>query len=186
MNQEQNPKAIVASLYREHVVSLAQSLRSHFGDGPPDPEDIAQQAFEQLIQRERLDDIENPRAFLWRTGRNLIFNDRRAQQVRTRYDYELESLYFPPGGDEQSPERVLLARQQIEAIGRCLSAMPDRRRQAFNLHRIDGLSVSDTARQLGISRTAAVKHIARAAAEIDDCLREFNAISPLYDRPGEE
>ena len=120
MNQQQSPKTLIESLYGEYVTPLAESLRSHFGDGPPDPDDIAQQAFERLIQRDRLDDIGSPRAYLWRTARNLIYNDKRAQQVRTRYDYEVEALYFPMQGDDQSPERVLLARQQLEAINRCM------------------------------------------------------------------
>jgi len=50
--------------------------------------------------------------------------------------------------------------------------MPERRRRAFVLHRIEGLTITATGRQLKISATAARKHIARAMADIDERLSE--------------
>ena len=49
--------AKIDRLYRDHWVALVGSLRRTFGDGPPDPDDIAQQAFQKLIERDRLSDI---------------------------------------------------------------------------------------------------------------------------------
>ena len=162
MNQQHSPREAL----------LTAQLRRQFGDGPPDPEDIAQQAFQRLMERDGLDDIENLRAFLWRTSRNLLLNEKRSQKVRGRYDFEIESLYFPPGGDDLSPERVLLARQQLQSVNACLAAMSEKRRKALMLHRMEGLNVAAVARQLGVSRTAAAKHIARATADLDACLAD--------------
>ena len=160
----------IAELYRQTIRPLASMLRKHLGAGPPDPDDIAQLAFQKLIERPTLADIDNVEAFLWRTARNLVFKERRAQDVRARYDFEIEQLYFALRGYDPDPERVVSAKEQINLVKAMLQSMPERRRRAFVLHRIEGLTIAATARRLKISATAVGKHIARAMAEIDDVL----------------
>lgn len=167
-----SPEKGLEAIYRETLQSLIAMLRKSFGNGPPDPEDIAQQAYQRLLERARLDDIENLEAFLWRTARNLFFNEQRKQAVRSRYDYELEQFFFPTQGFDSDPERVHIAEEQISLVRQALQAMPERRRRAFVLHRIDGLSIAATGRELKISATAAGKHIAKAMADIDRRLSE--------------
>ncbi|HBR96688.1 MAG TPA: hypothetical protein DD979_04835 [Gammaproteobacteria bacterium] len=110
--------------------------------------------------------IHNLKAFIWRTARNLVLKEKHTQQVRARYDFEVEQLYFPLKGDDSTPERIIKAREQLQAINELLVKMPEKRRRALVLHRIDGLSVAEVGRRLGISRTAAAKHVARASAEL--------------------
>ncbi|MEM9529449.1 MAG: sigma-70 family RNA polymerase sigma factor [Pseudomonadota bacterium] len=169
----EDPPALEAS-YREMLRTITTLLRKSFGSGPPDPEDIAQQAYRKLLERKRLDDIGNLEAFLWRTARNLVFKDYRAKAVRSRYDYELEQLYFPSRGCDLDPERVGIAKEQVNQVRQVLLAMPERRRRAFVLHRIEGLSIAETGRRLKISATAAAKHIARAMASIDQRLSDYH------------
>lgn len=156
----------VASLYETHAVKLMFALRKTFGDGPPDPEDVVQRAFEKLLSRNNHSDIRDLPSFLWRIARNIVISDKRAHAIRTRHDYEIEHLYFPRRGDNLSPEGVLRSKQQLKVINEALRVMPDRRRRAFILHKIDGLSVSDVARELGIGRSPAVRHIQRASHAI--------------------
>lgn len=162
----------IAQLYRQTIRPLASMLRKHLGDGPPDPDDIAQLAFQKLIERPTLADIKNVEAFLWRTARNLVFKERRAQDVRARYDFEIEQLYFALRGYDLDTERVVSAREQVNLVKAALRSMPERRRRAFVLHRIDGLTIAATARRLKISATAAGKHISRAMGDIDELLSQ--------------
>lgn len=151
-------------------------LRRYLGDGPPDPEDIAQQAFQKLMERPSLDDIRNVEAFLWRTARNLVYNERRSHALRTRYDYELEQLFFALSGADLGPQRVVSARQQMNLVRQTLLDMPERRRRILLLHRVDGLSIAAAAREVGISESAARKHIARAMADLDEQLSEYREL----------
>ena len=160
----------LVELYTESATPLTAMLRRAFGDGPPDPDDIAQLAFQKLLERQDLSDIRNLKAFLWRTARNLVFKAKRSQEVRVRNDSEYEQRCFRSGGDDLDPERVISAKEQIKIINEALRAMPERRRRAFVLHRIDGLSIAATARQLKIGPTAAGKHISRASEQIDEVL----------------
>ncbi|MEM8548593.1 MAG: RNA polymerase sigma factor [Pseudomonadota bacterium] len=158
--------------YREHAAPLLARLRKAFGAGPPDPDEIVQQAFERLLERGGIEGINNLRAFLWRTARNLTLNKLSAADVRTRYDYEVEQLYFPLRGDSHDPETVLSVRQELRVINETLRQMPERRRRAFLLHRVEGLSVREVARRLRIGSSPAHRHIERAAADIHVALSE--------------
>ncbi|MEO1016856.1 MAG: sigma-70 family RNA polymerase sigma factor, partial [Pseudomonadota bacterium] len=94
----------IAELYCAHLDELVVSLRKAFGAGPPDPEDIAQQAFQKLIERGNREDIRNLKAFLWRIARNTLLKAVKKETVRSRHDFEIEHLFFPARGDESTPE----------------------------------------------------------------------------------
>lgn len=162
----------IADLFENYLATLTGSLRKLYGDGPPDPDDVAQQAFQKLIERGDLKSILNLKAFVWRTAKNIVFAAKRTRVVRAKYDYEVEQLYFALKADVSTPESIIQAREQLEAVNECLSNMPLKRRRAFMLHRVEGLSIAETGRRLGIGRTTAAQHISRAAADIDLFLLE--------------
>lgn len=166
-----NPKpevpAEIFRLYQQYASQLTAAIRRSFGNGPPDPEDVAQQSFQKLIERGDLESIRNLKGFLWRIARNLVLGEKRSQEVRLRYDYEVEQLFFPLGHDESDPQRVLMVREQLKSINDVMRNMPEKRRRAVILHRVEGLSVTDVGRRLGISRQNAAKHLANGIADLN-------------------
>ena len=166
------PAPNIASLYEDYAAQLSATLRKMYGDGPPDPDDVAQAAFEKVLERGDMGSIRNLKAFLWSTARNLLRKEIRSKDVRDRYAFDVEHIFFATKGDDRTPERVIEAKQQLRAINDLLRHMPERRRQALILHRIDGLSVAEVGRRMGIGRTAAAKHVARALEDIDAMLAD--------------
>jgi RNA polymerase sigma factor (sigma-70 family) len=72
-----------------------------------------------------------------------------------------------------SPEQDAIVHELIERIERCLAAANPRTREAFLLHRFDGMSYVEIAARLSISTGAVTKHIAKALLLIDnELLRE--------------
>lgn len=55
----------LAELYRRHLSELTRYIARTFGAGPPDPEDVVQEAFAQFAALENPQAVENPRAFLF-------------------------------------------------------------------------------------------------------------------------
>lgn len=157
----------IAALYGEYSHQLSATLRKMYGNGPPDPDDVAHQAFEKVIERGDIGSISNLKAFVWRTARNLTLAAKRSATVRSRYGYEVEQIYFPLKSDVSTPESIIGAREQLKAVNELLLQMPEKRRRALMLHRVEGLSVAEVGRRLGISRSTAAQHVARAAAELD-------------------
>lgn len=163
------PKPL-AALFAAHSAELSGYLRKTYGDGPPDPEDIAQQAFLQLAKVPNPSSIQNLKAYLWRIARNLTLTEKRNSRTRSKYNFEVRHLYFAAEGTETDPERVLEGQEQLAVISEALKNMPERRRQAFLLHRIENLNLAAVGRQLGITRRAAVKHVMRAVVDIEAAL----------------
>lgn len=158
-------------LYIEHGEALTKYLRKAFGDGPPDPEDVTQDAFEKLAQ-EDLTEIRNPRAFIWRMARNLMLSGLRKVDVRTKYDFEIEHLFFAAKGSELSPERVIEVRDQLKIISRVIAEMPETRRVAFLMNRIEGKNYSAIGRHLGMSPNGVIKHVSRAVFDLKAALED--------------
>ncbi|MEM8546624.1 MAG: sigma-70 family RNA polymerase sigma factor [Pseudomonadota bacterium] len=171
LDEEFCERGEVERLYTLHFTPLVRDLRAAFGAGPPDPEDIAQQAFEKLLKRGKLNEISNTKAFLWRVARNSFLTALGRKRTRSKYDFEIEQLYFPRQGDNSSPESVLCVKEELAAINEALRQMPEKRRHAFLLHKVEGMTVVDVAKRLNISRTPAQKHIIRAARDIEVFLR---------------
>ncbi|MEM6677850.1 MAG: sigma-70 family RNA polymerase sigma factor [Pseudomonadota bacterium] len=155
------------ALFRQLAPVITAGLRRAFGNGPPDPEDVTQLAFQKLLERAHHADIRSIHAFVWRTARNLVLKAKRAHRVRSKYDFEVEQIFFPLKGNDQPAERVIIAREQLRSVNAALRAMPETRRRAFLLHKIERLSIADVARRLSIGKTTAHKHIVRAARDID-------------------
>ncbi|MEM0909601.1 MAG: sigma-70 family RNA polymerase sigma factor [Pseudomonadota bacterium] len=159
-------------LYRDYAPVLSAQLRKTFGNGPPEPDDLTQQAFQKLIERGDTSDISSVKGFLWTTARNLLFNDKRNHQVRAKYDFELENIFSPGQRDDNATESVLSAREELVIINKTLEKMPEKRRLAFIMHRVDGLPISRVASELGIARSPARRHILRAMEDIQVALVE--------------
>ena len=172
----------IAALYGQHAPQLIATLRTMFGSGPPDPEDVAQQAFEKILARDHLNDIRNLNAFLWRTARNICLKGRRHEDVRSKFDFEIEHLFFPRRGDDSTAEGVLRSKQELQAINDALRQMPDKRRRAFLLNKVEGLSVTEVAERLNIGRSPATRHISRAYRDIELHLARQNAETDDNDR----
>ncbi|MEM9743824.1 MAG: sigma-70 family RNA polymerase sigma factor [Pseudomonadota bacterium] len=153
-------------LYEQTIDELVAYLRRQFGEGPPEPQEVAHAAFERLLARQNKTPIENYRAFLWTTARNLVLNTFRREKVRRENQFSVEQHFFPESGDEKAPHRVIDIRQQLALISEALERMPDERRTAFVLCRIDGLTSAEVARRCGVSRTIVHKRLAKASAEV--------------------
>ena len=82
----------LAHLYQTYAPKLAATLRKMYGDGPPDPDDVAQTAFFKVIERGDIQSINNLKAFLWSTARNILRKEIRSHSVRDRYVVDIEQI----------------------------------------------------------------------------------------------
>ena len=151
-------------LYRRHFSALSAFVRHKFGPGPPDPEDVAQAAFERYAALPKRGDIRNPKAFLYRCARNYVIDHRRRQAVSTRLAAEVENLNPTGASADGDPARVLEAREELAAVIAAIELLDARRREVLILNSIEGLSCAEIARRMGLSQTRVVQLYAQAIA----------------------
>ncbi|MGC4098072.1 MAG: RNA polymerase sigma factor [Nitrospira sp.] len=134
--------------------------------------DLVQEAFTRLLNLVRKQEVTYPEAFLYRTAINLAIDYLRGRSRRMNslsddatYEDVLMVAALTP-----APDRELSAKQQLRIVSRAITELPERTREAFLLHRVNGYSYPKIAAQLGISESAVEKLISRAIKHCSDSL----------------
>ncbi|VAV90593.1 hypothetical protein MNBD_ALPHA02-1583 [hydrothermal vent metagenome] len=125
--------------------------------------DILQEAFQKLMNRDGLCDMENPRAYLYRTAINIIIDRQRKGQHHIKYIREVtgDTVAFP-ASDVIPPDRHVAARQELEAVYRALDFLPEKCRRAFLMHREQHMTYGTIAENLDVSVSMVEKYIIQA------------------------
>ena len=134
-------------------------------------EDLVQDIAVRLIAltTAELQRIEQPIAFLYQIGRNLWLDrlrgeTRAARREKAWQETSTDRLHGESVSATPDPEAELAVRQKAKRLEAQLAAMPPKRREAFRLHRMEGLSQSQVAARTGQSRSAVEKHVSGATA----------------------
>jgi RNA polymerase sigma-70 factor (ECF subfamily) len=140
-------------------------------------EDLVQEIYVRLTRVGDDTPIENPAAYLYRLGSNLMLEQIRGQRRSAAReaawgDAQATTLGADPIAEEVAADEVVDARQRLAAVVRAVGELPPRTQEVFRLHKLEGLSHTETAARLGVSRSAVekhmiavLKHLARRLAE---------------------
>jgi len=124
--------------------------------------DVAQDTFLRIIaSRDALLGLREPRAYLTTTAKRLMLDRARRQRIEQAYLAEL-ALLAASGEGYPSPEQTLETLEALAQIGAALEGLPDKARQAFLLHFLDGESQTATADRLGVSTKTVQRYLAQA------------------------
>ncbi|MFL9840626.1 sigma-70 family RNA polymerase sigma factor [Sphingomonas sp. ST-64] len=137
------------------------------GISAPDAQDLVQEVFARLLQKDDLDHVQSADRYLFVTAANLARDYFRYQKVRvahpvTGFADELHRM------DDFDPERILGGRQELDILIAALNEMPERMRNIFILARLENLSRLEIAQRLGVSKRTVEAQITLATA----CLAE--------------
>jgi RNA polymerase sigma-70 factor (ECF subfamily) len=159
-------------LYERYWPELCRYIRVTFGSGPPDPQDVAQSAFARYLALDNRDAVDNPRAFLYTTARNIALDFNRHLKHATRHTLREAQNECADKLDECSPERITLARERAKMLAAVIENLPHRQRQALLLHRLHGLSYGEIAARTGASKSDVSRQISRALEAVETALGE--------------
>lgn len=129
--------------------------------------DIVQETFIQVWERRRAwTPRGSARAYLFRIARHLVIDEKRRQRVRWRWLARQRQRNSPRPA---TPAEELDAKLLAEALESAVAALPNRRREVFELVVLRGLSYAEVAAVMGISAqtvanqmSAALKSVRRA------------------------
>lgn len=136
-----------------------------------DANDLAQEAFLRMHKFQQSKDLENARAFLYKTANNLVVDQLRRASVHDRFlDSELPLTESPEGEGKFAPsaERTVSAEQELDRIYEIVDCMPVKVRRAFLLHRSKDMSYAEIATEMDVSVSMVEKYITRALKQIRD------------------
>jgi RNA polymerase sigma factor (sigma-70 family) len=137
--------------------------------GDPDvARDAVQEAFIDLWQRRRSwVRAGSPRAYLYRVVRHQLLDEQRKRKVRESWAAR-ERLR--PHSSPPDPGEVLAATRAEAAFARSVDSLPPRRREAFSLVVLRGLSHREAAEVLDVSEQTVANQVSTALREVREAL----------------
>lgn len=133
------------------------------GRSEQDAEDLVQDAWIRLASHDAEDDIKQPGAFLMRTALNLSVDAHRMRQSRGEHVAIEEAVLIDT---TPTAEAVLLARERVVRLSDCLARLTEKTRTIFLLHRVEGQTYQEIARQQGIAISTVERHVAKAMLQV--------------------
>ncbi len=150
-----------------HEAALRGWLSRRRAPAAFDIDDIVQESYAVLAERERVDDILNPRAYLFQVAHSLVVrNIRRARIVPILAVEDLGLLDL--ADDAATPEQNAIAHDDLRRLAEVIASMPGQTREAFVLRRVRGLSQREIASRMGLSENTVEKHIVRGLRWLGD------------------
>ena len=129
---------------------------------PDDIEDIVQETFLHSYAASNKQQIDNPRAFMAKTARNLALNHiGRAEQRLNQSIEELAGLEHEFEEPTPSLESQHQSSEEFLVFCRAVAGLPLVCRKVFILKKVYGQSQKEIATYLGISESTVEKHVAK-------------------------
>jgi len=148
--------------FQQNYDSLVRFLAFKFTD-TEEAQDLAQDAFYNVMKVKGAEDLEHARAYLFQTAANLALNRIRKQKRQDLYLRETASILNPEtDGMVSSPERATAAKQQLQQVEEALNALPKKCRSAFLMHRSQNKTYQQIAVELGVSVSTVEKYMIAA------------------------
>lgn len=131
-------------------------------------EDIVQDIFVKIAGLDGAA-IENPSAFLYKLGTNVLLDRVRARRRGLAREDAYFAIQVGDGGSASdpavaspSPEHAWEFKRRLAEVMRVVNEFPPQRRRVFVMHKVEGLSYGEVAESLGISKSAVEKHMTAA------------------------
>jgi RNA polymerase sigma-70 factor (family 1) len=120
-------------------------------------EDIAQDVFLKLWERQEQIRIETVKPLLFTIARNLYFNHHKRSVIEFRFTNTYVSRV-----EKESPDYLLEMKEFDKKLQRVISNLPEKCRTYYLLNRIDDMKYTEIAESMGVSVKAVEKQISKA------------------------
>jgi len=142
--------------------------------------EVAQEAYVHALGLNRPEEVNFLRKYLFSIAGNLADNRIKQRGRRRRADelvfFDTESAY-----EGRSPERIWAGNLDLAVIYGALKTLTPICRESFRLVRIEGLSVTEAAKQLNVSSRLVRRYVARALA---CCATALKSAATVHQEPG--
>lgn len=161
-----NESNLLLSTFMQRRASLLRYFAARVGEA--EAEDLVQETWLRVASQPAVGEVRNPAAYLYRLCGNVMLDRLRQERSRAARDAEWRRVNrtLVANGEEVCEDvpadNALIARDRLRRIRAALDDLPAPVRQTFRLHKFEGLSHSEVAAELGVSRSLVEKHMMRA------------------------
>ncbi len=130
-------------------------------------DDIVQETYARLSTLETIDNIRDPKTYLFQTAHSIVVSQvRRSRIVPIQAVGHLEA--FEMASEEPGPETQTGDHQELQRLAEAIATLPGKVRDVFILRRVHGLPQRDVAQRLGLAESTVEKHMSKGFRLIAD------------------
>lgn len=150
------------SAYMERRAELVRYFRVRLRSAEA-AEDLVQDIYLKIMDRSG-EVIDNPAAYLYRLGTNLMLDRIKVRRRADARDAQWRGAHaLDVGGvqiaEEAPADEAAAAKLQLAKILEAVKSLPPAAQEAFRLHKLEGLSHAETAQAMGVSRSSIEKYM---------------------------
>lgn len=136
-----------------------------------DARELTQDLWLQL-QRRAPAEADNPEAYLFTMARNLALDHLRRRQLAVEHGEAWRALH--PDEPQSADAALLLAQRHVlDRVTARLQALPERTREVFVAHRVNGIGQDELAVQHGVTRSTIERDVQRGALAVQAVLDDW-------------
>nr|WP_083434604.1 sigma-70 family RNA polymerase sigma factor [Sphingomonas sp. Y57] len=152
-----------------HILPHEASLRAHLArwrlPQDLDADDVVQEAYSRFAAMETVDQLRNPRAYLFSVARTIVLmHVRHARVIPIRSVIDEDTSDF--AADEPSPETQVSDREQLHLLAMAIAELPEPGRAAFLMRVMGELPHREIGERLGMSDNAVQKSVAKSLSRL--------------------
>lgn len=141
----------VHDLFGRHAKELRSFLRNR-GMTDDSAADLTQDNFVRLMTAKPTGQQHNPRAYLFRIARNLLIDHGR-RESSSPFSHVSEVTVQAVADPKPSAETIVYDKQRLALSDQALAELPERTRRAFELYRLEEMTIAEVAEKIGLSTT---------------------------------
>jgi RNA polymerase sigma factor (sigma-70 family) len=141
-------RSALAELFEQHNQRLIGFLQTRL-QSEQEAKEVAQESYARLLNLDQPETLGFLRAYLFKTAANLAI-DRLRHRSTLRSSQPLLQA-FHELTEQRTPEELTSSREQAALANQYLQELPEPCRRAFLLYRIQELSLTEVAAQMGVS-----------------------------------
>lgn len=162
----------------QHYWPRVYSVALIFVKAPELAEDAAQEVFAQLwVKRALLADVEEFRAYLFTSAKNLVFNKLRARVFTGSFNEYLQEYFADSFADPVTKLELKEANQVIEAG---INQLTPQQQKVFRLSRFQGLSHAEIAEATGLSPRTIKNYMVSANLSLRNYLDNYSGSVVIF------
>ena len=135
-------------------------------------DDIIHDSYLRCLRARRADEIRAPKAFLFRTARNLALDHLRSHQVSKRTPMVDSEFSNVVDLSVEVPEEVARG-QELLILKQAIQSLPDRCREIFIMHKFQELPPREIAKILGLSAQTVSNQLQRGLSKCVEYVERY-------------
>lgn len=163
-------RGLLLDAFHEHRERVYQYLRRRLGN-EADAQDLAQETYLRLLRVARSTLVRDPRAYLYRVARNLVYEQSGKMPPASSWadDSELHALEHPQPSPDAEAERA----ERLKLLERAVAELSPKCQAVVLLFCRDGLNQREIADRLELSKSMVQRYLAMGIAHCRKRLRKF-------------